>query len=123
MYKTTCSKRISSWSINIALFALTVAVPVSRAEVRVSEADAKQAATSTSVPEYPAVARQLKLTGKVVLEVAIAEDGTVEDVKITSGNPVLTRSCVKAVHDWKFKPFLQEGKATRAVAPISFEFK
>jgi TonB family protein len=58
-----------------------------------------------------------------MLEIVIAADGTVENVNISSGNPLLTRPCAKALHDWRFKPFLQDGKPARAVAPISFEFK
>jgi TonB family protein len=117
------SKRTPAWFMNVALLAVTLALPVCRADVIVTESEVKRAATATSMPEYPPMARQLKITGKVVLEIAITEDGTVDTVKVTSGNPVLTKPCVKAMHDWKFKPFLQDGKPTRAVGPISFEFK
>ena len=123
MRKSVFTKRIPLCSTGVILFALTVALPVARADVQVTEADAKQAATSKSMPEYSAMARQLKVTGKVELEVVIGADGTVEEVKIASGNPMLTRQCAKAVHDWRFKPFLQDGKPTRAMAPLTFEFK
>ena len=123
MRKSTITKRISLWSTSATLLALAAALPVCRADVRVAEADAKQAATSKPMPEYPATARQLKITGVVQVEVVIGADGGVEDVKISSGNPVLTKACAKAVHDWRFKPFLQDGKPTRAVAPLTFEFK
>lgn len=123
MYKSLFSKRISSWFISAALILLSMVLPVCRADIVVTELEAKRAATNTTVPEYPAMARQLKITGKVVLEIVIGVDGTVEDVKVTSGNPMLTKSCVKAIHDWRFKPFLEDGNPTRAKTPMTFEFK
>jgi TonB family protein len=69
------------------------------------------------------MARQLKIVGKVELEVVVDVDGHVADVKVIAGNPVLTKPCVKAVSEWKFQPFRSEGKPARAVTSMSFEFK
>jgi len=99
-------------------------VMVAQAPVkRVTRAEAIGALVSKVQPEYPPVARQLKLEGTVELEALIAESGSVEDVTILSGNPVLTRPAVDAVRKWKFTPFLQEGKPTRVSAPITIVFK
>jgi TonB family protein len=56
-------------------------------------------------PEYPALARQLKLSGQVEVLANIDEDGSVGDVTTVSGNPVLAKAVVDAVKKWKFKPF------------------
>ncbi len=93
------------------------------AELRVTEADAKRAATKRTPPEYTDAARQMKATGKVELEVSISPTGTVEDVKIISGNPFLTRPCAKAVKEWAFTPFKENGQPVKAIAPLSFEFR
>jgi len=90
---------------------------------KVTRAEAMSAATTKVQPEYPAMAKQLKIEGTVELEVSIAESGAVEDVVITSGNPVLTRPAADAVKKWKFAPFVQDGKAVKAVAPITIIFK
>ena len=74
-------------------------------------------------PEYPAVARQLKLAGDVELEVVITEEGVPENVRIVSGNPVLTKPCVEALKRWKFKPLTEDGKAIKAVADLTFTFQ
>jgi periplasmic protein TonB len=92
-------------------------------ELRVSEADLKEAAISKPLPEYPVVARQLKITGKVELEVHVDESGQVADVKIVTGNAVLTRPTAKTISGWKFKPFQKDGKPVQAVAPLNFEFR
>ena len=102
----------------MAAVLLMAAPGVVRADTRLTEAEAKEAATVKPLPEYPAAARQLKVTGKVELEVTITVDGKVEDVKIVSGNPVLTRPCAKVVGEWKFRPMKQ-----RAVAPLTFEIR
>ena len=108
----------------VGLLALLASLPGPvRADVKLTEAEAKQAATVKPLPEYPPTARQLKVTGKVELEVVIDPAGKVEDVKIVSGSPVLTRPCAKTVSGWQFKPILQDGKPARATAPLTFEFR
>ena len=91
---------------------------VVRADVRLTEAEAKAHATVKPLPEYPPAARQLKVTGKVELEVIISPEGNVEDVKVVSGNPALSRPCARVVAEWKFKPM-----KSRATAPLTFEFR
>jgi TonB family protein len=67
--------------------------------------EAMSALVSKVVPEYPALAKQLKLSGQVEVEANIDEDGSVGDVTTVSGNPVLAKAVVDAVKKWKFKPF------------------
>jgi protein TonB len=90
--------------------------------LRVTEAEAKRAAIAKPAPEYPMVARQLKVIGKVSLEAVITEDGHVSDVRIVSGNPILTKPAAEALRRWRFKPFESGGKPSGAVAAITFEF-
>ena len=91
--------------------------------VRVPEADFKKAVVTKVVPEYPALARQLHLTGKVELDVTVAQDGSVEATQSVSGNPILTGSAATALKKWKFTPFTADGKPAKAVGTVSFEFK
>jgi hypothetical protein len=58
---------------------------------KVSKAEGLSNATTKVSPEYPPVARQLKLEGAVEPEAMVSESGTVEKVNIVSGNPVFTR--------------------------------
>lgn len=93
------------------------------AEIRVATDDAMKAATKKSPPDYPPMAKQLKIAGKVEVDVTIDTDGNVENVKIISGNAMLTGSVVSAVKKWKFTPFTAEGAPTKAVAALQFDFK
>jgi protein TonB len=65
----------------------------------------------------------LKVQGTVELEALVTERGEVAKVDIVSGNPMLTAPSVQAVRRWKFKPFMEDGKAIRVLAPISLDFK
>jgi protein TonB len=93
------------------------------AEVRIPASEAMKAATSRPAPEYPVVARQMKVTGHVEVEVLVAADGSVENVKVVSGNPLLTPAAVNAVKKWKFTPFVSNGGPSKAVANLAFDFK
>jgi protein TonB len=93
------------------------------AEVRVGTDDAMKAATKKPAPEYPPITKQLRLVGRVEVDVTIDADGNVESVKIISGNAMLTPSVVTAVKKWKFTPFKQGDAPTKAVAALDFNFK
>jgi protein TonB len=90
---------------------------------KVTLAEANAAVTSKTAPEYPPMAKQLKIEGKVELEALVAENGVVEKVNIISGNPVLTKPAAEAVKHWKFVPFVIDGKPSKALAPLSINFK
>lgn len=91
---------------------------------KVGKAEAMEAAVTKVNPEYPAIAKQLRLEGVVDIQVTIAEDGSVSNATIASGNPILGKAAVEALHKWKFKPFKDaEGKATKANATLAMSFK
>lgn len=90
---------------------------------RITQTEAIKSALSKPQPEYPPIAHQLKVEGRVDLEVSIAPDGTVENVKILTGDATLTGAAVNALKRWRFEPFAVDGKPGRAVAVISFTFK
>jgi periplasmic protein TonB len=109
----------------LALIAGLMAGPVLAQEgvKKVSRAEAMQAATSRVQPEYPPIARQLKVEGTVELEAVIGENGKVEKVNIVSGNAMLTRAGADALKQWKFTPFTEDGKPVKAQATFAFAFK
>jgi len=90
---------------------------------KISRAEAVQAATSKVQPEYPPIAKQLKVEGVVELEALIGENGKVEKVTIVSGNAMLTHAGADALKQWKFTPFTEDGKPIKVLAPMTFAFK
>jgi TonB family protein len=59
-------------------------------------------------PPYPALARRLNIRGTVRLEAVVRRDGTVKQVRILGGNPVLAEALSSAVMNWKFEAAAQE---------------
>lgn len=92
-------------------------------ELHVSQSEAVKAAREKVQPDYPPMAKQLHLEGNVQVEAHISENGSVEEVKPLTGNAVLMNAAVAAIRKWKFAPFTADGKPTRAVAALSFNFK
>ena len=107
----------------LALLPVLAVCALAQGELKkVTQSEAVSAAVSKVQPEYPPIARQLKLQGVAELEMVVAEDGTVEKVNIVSGNPVLTKPSSEALKKWKFKPFVQDGKPVKVTASMSFKF-
>lgn len=93
------------------------------AEIRVANDEAIKAAIQRAQPEYPTMARQMHIGGKVEVEVTIESDGSVAEVKVVSGNALLTPAVIGAVKKWKFTPFTANGEPTKAIAALNFDFK
>lgn len=84
---------------------------------------AREAARVKLEPEYPAAARQFRLSGDVTADVIIGLDGKVEKVTIGKGNPILNSAVAAALKKWSFAPILVDGCPTRAKSTLTFSFK
>ena len=60
---------------------------------------------------YPPLARQAHVQGAVVLEAEISRDGVVESLKAVSGHPLLLPAAIEAVKQWRYKPYVLNGRA------------
>ena len=105
----------------LVMIAVLSGTALLQGEVRVATALALKAATNKPHPEYSAIARQMRITGKVEVDIVVGTEGTVEDVRIISGNPLLSSAAVNAVKKWKFSSLGLDGE--KAVVTLSFEFK
>jgi TonB family protein len=74
-------------------------------------------------PVYPSQARTRGLSGAVILEVTIAEDGSVRDLKLVSGPPLLAEAATNAVRQWRYRPSLLNGKPIAVQKQITIVFK
>ena len=64
---------------------------------------AKRKVRTRVSPEYPALARQMNVSGKVKLEATIAPDGHVMSTRIVGGSPLLATSATDALKKWRFE--------------------
>jgi protein TonB len=56
-------------------------------------------------PQYPALARQARVQGIVVLRAMISREGKIENLQVVSGHPMLVKSAMDAVLQWRYRPF------------------
>ena len=73
-------------------------------------------------PNYPRLAKQMKVQGAVVLEALIGRDGNIQDLHVLSGPTILSAAAREAVKQWRFKPYLQSGEAVETEARITVNF-
>jgi TonB family protein len=59
-------------------------------------------------PEYPELAKRMNIRGAAQVELTVARDGQVKDVRIIGGHPSLTDALVKAVKGWRYEPAPKE---------------
>jgi TonB family protein len=102
----------------IAIAAILAFVAPLHAQDSAASDAGKRKVKARVAAEYPALARQMGVAGKVKVEVTITADGKVASTKIVGGSPVLTMAAVEAVKKWKFEPGPKE-----TVEIIEFEFK
>jgi TonB family protein len=91
--------------------------------LQVNEATARKSALTKVEPEYPAMARQMKVSGKVHLAATVDFDGNVTKTEVVEGHALLGSACSASVKKWKFKPFSDGAKASIAVVNLTFDFR
>ena len=73
-------------------------------------------------PLYPPIAQQAKISGVVILEALIAEDGSVRDVKVLRSVPLLDTAATDAVRQWRFTPTLLNGVPVQVIMSVTVTF-
>jgi TonB family protein len=73
-------------------------------------------------PDYPLLARQMKVQGAVSLQALISREGTIQELQILSGPGILAAAAREAVKQWHFKPYLQNGQPVETQARITVNF-
>jgi periplasmic protein TonB len=88
--------------------------------VSVTELSERGLLTDQPDPVYPPTAKGQQ--GTVVLEVLIGRDGSVQDAKFMQGSLVFARNAIDAVKQWKFKPYLMNGRPASVQTLLTIKF-
>ena len=91
--------------------------------VALSPAAAESSLIHRVEPEYPEEARKRQVQGAVVLDIHIGQDGTVQDAKLVSGEPLLVDAAMAAVKQWRFQPRLVDGTPAEMQTRITLNFR
>ena len=73
-------------------------------------------------PKYPKEARKKRIQGVVRLHAIIGKDGSISDLQVVSGDPILTKAAMEAVRQWKYRPTLLEGRPVEVDTTIDVIF-
>lgn len=100
-----------------------VAVPkVAVQRVRVSQGVTQGMVIHRVNPTYPPLARTARVQGAVVLAAIIGKDGTIQNLHVVSGHPLLTQSALEAVKQWRYKPYILNGEPVEVDTQITVNF-
>jgi protein TonB len=96
--------------------------PVKRDPIRVGGNVQESKLIRRVEPVYPELAKRARVQGKVVLVVTVDEEGSVSDIRVTSGHPLLDEAALTAVRQWKYSPTLLNGEPVPVIATVTVIF-
>ena len=73
-------------------------------------------------PEYPALARQARVQGTVVLRAVISREGAIENLQVLSGHPLLVKAAMEAVRQWRYRPYVLNGEPVEVETQVTVNF-
>ncbi len=73
-------------------------------------------------PDYPPLARQARIQGAVVLQAVISREGTIENLQVLSGHPMLVPSALAAVRQWRYRPYFLNGESVEVETQVTVNF-
>ena len=106
---------ISSTHVNIP----KVATPQ---RVRVSSGVSTGLLIKKVTPNYPQLAKQARIQGTVVLQAEISKEGTIQNLQLISGHPMLAPAAIEAVRQWRYKPYLLNGEPVAVETQVVVNF-
>ena len=91
-------------------------------KIVVSSGVMQSKAISQPSPTYPPIARAARISGTVVLAATIGKDGTIQNLRVVSGPPMLQQNALDAVRRWRYKPTVLDGVPVDVETTISVVF-
>ncbi len=76
-----------------------------------------------TLPVYPVIARETRTQGTVVLEATISRSGTIENLRVDSGPPMLRQAALDAVSNWRYRPYLLNGAPIEVETTVNVVFR
>jgi len=73
-------------------------------------------------PTYPPIARQARVQGTVELRAIISKAGTIENLVVVRGHPMLVKSALDAVRQWRYRPYLLNNEPFEVETEITVNF-
>jgi protein TonB len=73
-------------------------------------------------PAYPAIAKTAHVQGTVILAAVIGKDGSIENLHVVSGHPLLQAAAMDAVKQWRYHPYILNGEPVEVDTTVTVVF-
>lgn len=73
-------------------------------------------------PIYPYLAIQARIQGDVILQAVISREGTIENLHVVSGHPMLSPAAMNAVKQWRYRPYKLNGEPVEVETQVTVKF-
>jgi len=90
--------------------------------VRVSSGVSTGLLIKKVTPNYPPLAKQARIQGHVLLQAEISKEGTIQNLQLISGHPMLAPAAIEAVKQWRYKPYLLNGEPVAVETQVDVVF-
>src|SRR5262245_2077714 len=74
-------------------------------------------------PVFPAEAKKKKVFGRVLAEMTIDKEGHPKNIRVTNGDPILAEAVLRALPQWRWKPYKLNGQAVEVETTITVNFE
>jgi len=118
--EASSTTRIATTKLAATKLAPTKLAPAQ--SVWLSPAQAEGRLLSRTEPQYPPAALASRRAGNVVLEVQVAEDGSVSSIRTLSGDSLLAAAATEAVRNWRYQPYRQHDHPARFQTDVTLSF-
>jgi protein TonB len=95
---------------------------VPRSPVRLSGTVVEGLLINKTPPIYPRIAIEVRSQGTVVLQATISKAGTIENLRVVSGPPMLQQAALDAVKTWRYRPYLLGGEPVEVETTVNVIF-
>ncbi len=100
-----------------------LALPTAPKRIRISQGVTKGQLIFRVEPEYPKIALAARIQGQVFLKAIIAKDGSIKELELVSGPPMLAPNAIQAVRQWRYRPFLLNGEPVEVETNVAIMFQ
>ena len=91
-------------------------------KVRVSNGVTQGLLYYSTTPAYPIIARTARVSGTVVLAATISTTGTIENLRVISGHPMLRQAAIDSVQNWRYHPYRLNNQPVEVETTINVVF-
>jgi protein TonB len=95
---------------------------IPRAPVRVSTGVMNGYIVHQVQPVYPPIAKTAGIEGPVLLQATISRTGAIENLRVLSGHPMLVKSALDAVRQWRYRPYLLNNEPVEVETQVTVNF-